>query len=141
MNVCEDREYLNHKDREEESAQRRKCSPEYREYERESTRRSRKRKCPPDEQPLEEGGEKAGSREDVSRRVHGARCSMFPCMSMSGGRVHGRKHASVQHGCWSTRDLDKDRRVQKYILANKSASALREVVHTSSEANIGATRS
>ena len=59
---------------------------------------------------------------------------------MSDGRVHGRKHAAVQHGCWSTRDLDKDSRVQKYILANKSASALREVVHTSSEANIGATR-
>jgi hypothetical protein len=44
MNVCEDREYLNHKD-----IYRRKCSPEYGEYERESTRRSRKRKCPPDE--------------------------------------------------------------------------------------------
>ena len=59
---------------------------------------------------------------------------------MSGGRVHGRKHAAFQHGCRPTRDLDKEGRVQKYILANKSASALREVVHTSSEANIGATR-
>ena len=59
---------------------------------------------------------------------------------MSGGRVHGRKHAVVQHGCRPTRDLDKEGRVQKYILANKSASALREVVHTSSKANIGATR-
>jgi len=43
-------------------------------------------------------------------------------------------------GPQTTRDLDKEWRVQKYILANKSASALREVVHTSSEANIGATR-
>jgi len=59
---------------------------------------------------------------------------------MSGGRVHGRKDAAVQHGCRPTRDLDKEWRVQKYILANKSASAPREVVHTSSEANIGATR-
>jgi hypothetical protein len=59
---------------------------------------------------------------------------------MSGGRVHGRKHAAVQHGCWATRDLDKDSRVQKYILANKSASALRELVHTSNEANIDATK-
>jgi hypothetical protein len=67
MNVCEDREYLNHKDREEESAQRRKCSPEYRDYERESTRRSRKRKCPLDEQSLEEGGEKADARKTAQR--------------------------------------------------------------------------
>ena len=58
---------------------------------------------------------------------------------MSVGRVHDRKHAAVQHGCRTTRDLDKEGLVQKYILANKSASALREVVHTSSEANIGAT--
>jgi hypothetical protein len=59
---------------------------------------------------------------------------------MSVGRVHDRNHAAVQHGCRTTRDLDKEGLVQKYILANKSASALREVVHTSSEANIDATR-
>ena len=39
--------------------------------ERKITRRVRKRKCPPDEQPFEEGGEKAWSREDVTLLVHG----------------------------------------------------------------------
>jgi len=47
-----------------------------------------------------------------------ARCSMCPCMAMSGGRVHGRKYDTVQYGCWSTRDLRKEWRIPKYVLSN-----------------------